>query len=178
MPKIHISEASGENQENKLEIASNATYHPMGRKNDEFLEKQIIKTRYPSKESDLASLTRRKIDTNLFSYDLVSNWDDLNREIVENRIDCSICYSLIFFHKSISDRMGPLAYQCNLCQSNIICHGCQEKLTKCPFCKRTGSIIEPASSFILNEIKKIKFKCKNGCEISLRPREMLQHYAF
>jgi hypothetical protein len=111
MPQIHISEASGDKEEYKLEFISNATYHPMGgRKNDDFLEKQIIKTRYPSKESDLASLTRRKIETNLFNYDLVSNWDFLNRELIENRIDCSICYSLIFFHKSIGDRLGPLAY--------------------------------------------------------------------
>lgn len=134
--------------------------------------------RYPIKESDASSLQRRKIDSNIICYDLISNWDELNRDIIESRIDCSICYTLIFHHESIGDRLGPLAYQCNLCQSNIICNDCSKKLTKCPFCKRNDSIIEPASCFILNEIKKLRFKCKNGCEGNMKPRDLLHHYAF
>ena len=117
IPEIRISETSSNKnpEENKLDVKSNTTYNPAGRKNDEFLTKQIVKIRYPSKEGDLASLTRRKIETNLFSYDLISNFESLNRDIIENRIDCSICYSLIFYHESISDRLGPLAYQCSMC---------------------------------------------------------------
>lgn len=75
-------------------------------------------------------------------------------------MECNICYSNIFHHDSLSVRLGPLAFQCSLCQQNLICNSCQTQLKTCPFCKRRESMIEPASEIILNEIKKLKFKCQ------------------
>jgi hypothetical protein len=106
----------------------------------------------------------------LLTYDAICNWNELKKDLIEQKIDCGVCYSMIYHHESMENILPPLAYQCDKCQSNLICSGCAPKLTTCPFCKRSESKIEPASSFIINEIKKIRFKCQNCDEQNLSAR--------
>ena len=144
---------------------------------------------YPSKPEDQLNIQRKKINSNVISYDLVANWDELNRELIHGKIDCGVCYTIIFYHQTLEDRAGPLAYQCVFCQSHLICSRCRESLTTCPFCKRDDSLLEPASSIILNEIKKMKFRCLYSMDSksnhkqclmddSMTPRDLFKHYAF
>lgn len=127
-----------------------------------------------------------KINTDIISYKLVGNWEELNKGLIEHKIECSVCYSLIFWHESLEDRMAPLAYQCNMCQSNLVCGRCAPQLSTCPFCRRDDSVLEPASSIIINEIKKMKFVCHHSqqddsvCEVKepMKARELFQHYSF
>jgi hypothetical protein len=122
-----------------------------------FLRKELLKLVFPlSSDVDFGL---HKINTDIISYKLVGNWEELNKGLIEHKIECSVCYSLIFWHESLEDRMAPLAYQCNMCQSNLVCGKCAPQLSTCPFCRRDDSVLEPASSIIINEIKKMKFIC-------------------
>ena len=93
-----------------------------------FNKKEIVDILYPSRQSerleDQLVLSRKKINYSLINYEAVANWDELNRDLLDGKIDCGICYSMIFNHSSFEERAGPLAYQCTLCQTNLICSGC------------------------------------------------------
>ena len=122
-----------------------------------YFRKELLKLVFPlSSEVDFGL---HKINTDIISYKLVGNWEELNKGLIEHKIECSVCYSLIFWHESLADRMAPLAYQCTMCQSNLVCGRCAPQLATCPFCRRDDSALEPASSLIINEIKKMKFLC-------------------
>ena len=52
-----------------------------------------------------------KINTDILNYKLVGNWDELNKGLIFfNNIKCSICYSMIFYHSSLENRLSPLAF--------------------------------------------------------------------
>ena len=136
-----------------------------------------------TEDPDQALGSRYKIDTNVLDYKYVANWPKLNRPLLEGKIECSICYSFIFYHESLQNRIGPLAFQCNMCQSNLICEKCTKKLSVCPFCRREESCIEPASEIILKEIKKMEFHCQFSLDgrcsekLPMSPKALLKHYS-
>lgn len=51
----------------------------------------------------------------MLSYSFIGNWDEVNRELIEEKIDCAICYEVIFFHQGIENKQGALALQCSFC---------------------------------------------------------------
>ena len=139
-------------------------------------KKQILEMVIPIKSE--INLAKFKIDYNIFAYEYITNLSDLNSELINGKIECTICYNMIFYHHSLHHRIGPIAYQCNYCCNNLMCSECALKIKTCPFCKVADSHIEPASELILDEIQKIKFKCQFGCRVSLSASEMLLHLAF
>ena len=73
---------------------------------------------YPVMDADLKILTRYKRSTDIIHKSNIANWHEIRyKELIEDKIECAICYSMIFYHQSISSRVGPIAYQCNLCQN-------------------------------------------------------------
>ena len=146
---------------------------------------------FANEEEDAQILAKRKICSEIIHRDNIGNWDELNRDLIEDKLECAICYNIIFYHDSVSQRLGPLAFQCNFCQNNLMCNDCSKKLRNCPFCKRDDSVIEPASQILIDEFKKIKFVClhskdniqnKKGfqCEITraMSPKELFWHIGF
>ena len=142
--------------------------------------------RYATDEEDVQILSKRKIITELIHRSNIGNWEDINRDLIEDKLECAICYNIIFYHDSISQRLGPLAYQCNFCQNNLMCNDCSKKLRTCPFCKQDESVIEPASDILLDELKKVKFVCihskalnENGAICSVKDamsaKDLLHH---
>lgn len=149
----------------------------------EFLRKEIYDIKFPLSEN--LNFGTHNINTNILGYNMVANWDDLNTFLIKDEIECSICYSMIFYHSSLENRSSPLAHQCTLCQSYLYCRTCVESLKTCPICRNKDSKLEPASSILINEVKKMKFKCQysisdHGCTVTeaMKPRELFQHYAF
>lgn len=108
------------NSSNEANISLTKSVHDQAdpeAKNDKplapFLRKELLKLVFPlSSEVDFGL---HNINTDIISYKLVGNWDELNKGLIEHKIECSVCYSLIFWHESLEDRMAPLAYQCNMC---------------------------------------------------------------
>ena len=73
-----------------------------------YLRKELLKLAFPL--STGVNFGVHKINPDIISYKLVGNWEDLNKGLIEHKIECSVCYSLIFWHESLEDRMSPLAY--------------------------------------------------------------------
>mmetsp|Transcript_1282 Transcript_1282/g.1555 ORF Transcript_1282/g.1555 Transcript_1282/m.1555 type:complete len:89 (+) Transcript_1282:557-823(+) len=68
--------------------------------------------------------TKEDISLNVISYEMVANWEDLNGDLIRDKIECSTCYGILFSHESVANRIGPIAYQCNLCNSALFCSSC------------------------------------------------------
>ena len=82
--------------------------------------------RYPFDEDDMQTLTKHKVSTEIIHRSNIGNWEEINTDLIEDKLECSICYNLIFYHESIGQRIGPLAFQCNRCQNNLVCNECSK----------------------------------------------------
>ena len=63
----------------------------------------------------LLILNKKNKIVDILSLDNVANWEEVNMEMVHDKIKCSLCYSIIFYHSSFEHLQGPLAFQCNKC---------------------------------------------------------------
>lgn len=75
-----------------------------------YYRKQKVTMRYANDEDDVLKLNKRKICMDLIHRSNIGNWDELNRDLIEDKLECAICYNIIFYHESISQRLGPLAF--------------------------------------------------------------------
>lgn len=81
-----------------------------------YWRKQKVKMLYPTYENDLKILRRYKRETDIIHPSNICNWDEMRyKELLLDKTECAICYSMIFYHHSVASRVGPIAYQCNLC---------------------------------------------------------------
>ena len=65
---------------------------------------------YPTDQKDLLIVNKKNKVVEILSIDNVANWDEVNMEMVHDKIKCSLCYSLIFYHSSFEHLQGPLAF--------------------------------------------------------------------
>ena len=66
---------------------------------------------YPVVDTDLKILTRYKRCTDIINTSNICNWEEMRyKELLEDKIECAICYSMIFYHQTIAARVGPIAY--------------------------------------------------------------------
>ena len=74
---------------------------------DPYLRKDKIKMLYAfedtpfKKEDNDRRLKKHKICTDIIHKSTIGNWQELNKELIEDKLECSICYNIIFYHESI-----------------------------------------------------------------------------
>ena len=55
----------------------------------------------------------------MLSQDNIANREDLNWQLLDGKLECSVCYGFLYEHDSLRELRGALAFQCNQCQSNL-----------------------------------------------------------
>ena len=81
-------------------IVKDIEKHAADMKQDYFIRKEIISMLYLTDHKDMQNLVKRGLTVELLSLDAVANWSDINRDLIKDKVHCSLCYSLLYYHSS------------------------------------------------------------------------------
>lgn len=79
-------------------------------KQEPFKRKCLIRMCHSDATEDAALVTKLGLSFAMLGQDNICNWDALNSQLLEGKLECSVCYGFMFEHESLKELRGPLAY--------------------------------------------------------------------